>query len=57
MLVSSFSNVCRAVFSIDFLGTMFACGDSGVKVATFFDKLSHYLALAVKVALVTTEAP
>ena len=45
------------VFSIDFLGTIFACDDSGVRVATFFEKLAHFLALALKVGLVTTEAP
>ena len=44
-------------FSIDFLGTMFACGDSGVRIATFFEKMAHFLALAIKVGLVTTEAP
>ena len=36
---------------------MFACGDSGVRVATFFEKLAHFLALALKVGLVTTKAP
>ena len=44
-------------FSIDFLGMMFACGDSGVRVATFFEKLAYFLALAIKVGVVTTEAP
>ena len=33
-------------FSIDFLGTMFACDDSRVRVARFFEKLAHFLALA-----------
>ena len=28
---------------------MFACGDSGVRVATFFEKLAHFLTLAVRV--------
>ena len=36
---------------------MFACGDGRVRVATFFEKLLHILALAVKVGVVTAEAP
>ena len=28
----------QCYFSIDFLGTMFACGDSRVRVATVFEK-------------------
>ena len=36
---------------------MFACGDSGVRVAMFFEKLAHFLALEVKIGVVTTEAP
>ena len=33
LLFSSFCDVCSAV---DFLGAMFACGYSGVRVAAFF---------------------
>ena len=32
-------------------------GDGRVRVATFFEKLAHFLALAVKFGVVTTEAP
>ena len=39
LLVSSFCDLL-----IDFLGTMFACGDSEIRVATFFEKLAHFLA-------------
>ena len=39
-------------FSIDFLGTMFACGDSGVRVATVFEKKAHSSHLLLK-----SEAP
>ena len=31
-----------------YLGAMFAGGDSGVRVATFFEKLSHFLHLLFK---------
>ena len=34
---------------------MFTCGDSGVKVAAFFEKLAHFLAFVVKVGVVTKE--
>ena len=45
MLVSSFSDVTlQCDFPIDFLATIFTCGDSGVRVATFFEKLAHFLA-------------
>ena len=47
----------KCIFSIDFLGTTFAFGDNGVRVATFLEKLAHFLAIAVKVGVVTTEAP
>ena len=33
--------------------SMFACGYSGVRVATFFEKLAHFPALVVKVGVVT----
>ena len=36
---------------------MFACGDNGVRVATLFEKLARCLTLAVKVGVLTTEAP
>ena len=36
---------------------MFACGDSGVWVAPFFEKLAHFLTFVVKVGVVTTKAP
>ena len=29
------------IWSVDFLGAMFACGYSGVRVAAFFEKLAH----------------
>ena len=35
---------------------MFACGYSGVRVAAFFEKLTHFLAFVVKVGVVTAEA-
>ena len=35
---------------------MFGCGDSGVRVAAFFEKLAHFLAFVVKVGVVTAEA-
>ena len=47
----------RCVFLIDFLGTMFACGNSRDSVAAFFEKLARFLALAFKVGVVTTEVP
>ena len=53
--VSSFCEVCSAV-SFDFLGAVFACGYSGVRVAAFFEKLAHFLAFVVKVGVVTAEA-
>ena len=34
---------------------VFACGYSGVRVVTFFEKLAHFLAFAVKVGVVTSE--
>lgn len=37
-----------ALFSIDFLGTMSARGDNGVRVTTFFEKRAHFHALAIK---------
>ena len=36
---------------------MFACGDSGVWVAPFFEKLAHFLTFVVKIGVVTTKAP
>ena len=36
--------------SVDLLG-VFACGYSGVRVATFFEKLAHFLAFIVKVGV------
>mgnify|MGYP006896104225 CR=1 FL=1 len=36
---------------------MSARGDNGVRVATFFEKRAHFHALAIKVAVVTTETP
>ena len=39
-----------------FLGAVFACGYSGVRVAAFFEKLAHFLAFVVKVGVVTAEA-
>ena len=39
-----------------FLGAVFACGYSGVKVAAFFEKLAHFLAFVVKVGVITAEA-
>ena len=35
---------------------MFACGYSGVRVATFFEELAHFLAFVVKVGVFTAEA-
>ena len=40
----------------DFLGAVFACGYSGVGVATYFEKLAHFLALVAKVVVVTADA-
>ena len=34
---------------------MFACGDSGVWVAPFFEKLAHFLTFVVKIGVVTTK--
>ena len=36
---------------------MFVCGDRGVRVATVFERLAHFVALAVKAGLIATEAP
>ena len=36
---------------------MFACGDSGVWVAPFFEKLAYFLTFVVKIGVVTTKAP
>ena len=36
---------------------MFACGDSGVWVALFFEKLAHFLLFVVKIGVVTVKAP
>ena len=44
-------------FSVDFLGAVFACGYSGVRVAASFEKLAHFLAFVAKVGVVTAEAP
>ena len=33
--------------SVDFLGALFACGYSGVRVAAFYEKLAHFLAFVV----------
>ena len=35
---------------------MFACGYGGVRVAAFFEKLTHFLSFVVKVGVVTAEA-
>ena len=51
-----FCEVCRAVSRSFFLGAVFACGYSGVRVAAFFEKLAHFLAFVVKVGVVTAEA-
>ena len=40
--------------SVDFLDAMFACVDSGVRIAAFFEKLAHFLAFVVKVGVVIT---
>ena len=37
-----------------FLGAMFACGYSAVRVAAFVEKLAHFLPFVVR--LITTEA-
>ena len=37
---------CRLLRSVKF-----ACGYSGVRVATFFEKLAHFLAFIVKVGV------
>ena len=42
--------------SVVFLGAVFACGYSGVRVAACFEKLAHFLAFVVKVGVVTAEA-
>ena len=39
-----------------FLGALFACGYSGVRVAALFEKLAHCVAFVVKVGVVTTGA-
>ena len=36
---------------------MFACGDSAVWVAPFFEKLAHFLTFVVKIGVVTAKAP
>ena len=54
--VSSFCEVCSAVSRSIFLGAVFACGYSGVRVAAFFEKLAHFLAFVGKVGVVTAEA-
>ena len=36
---------------------MFACGDSGVWVAPFFENLAHFLTFVVKIGVVTTKKP
>ena len=41
---------------VDFLGAMFACGYSGVRVAAFFEELAHFLAFFIKVGVFTAEA-
>ena len=41
--------------SVDFLGAVFACGYSGVRVAAFFEKMTDFLAFVVKVGVVTAE--
>ena len=43
-------------FSVNFLGAMFACGYSRVRVATFYEKLAHFLAFVVKVGVVAKGA-
>ena len=52
LLVPSLCDVCSAVSrSVDFLGTMFACGYSVVRVATF-SKSSHSNTVDLLVAVV-----
>ena len=41
--VSSFCDVCSAVSRL-ILAAMLACGYSGVRVASFFEKLGHFFA-------------
>ena len=36
---------------------MFACGNSGVRVATVFEKRVHFCAFVIKGGIVTTEVP
>ena len=41
--------------SVDFLGAVFACGYSGVRVTEFLEKLAHFLTFVVKVGVVNAE--
>ena len=54
--VSSFCEVCSAVSRSISWARCFAFGYSGVRVAAFFEKLTHFLAFLVKVGVVTAEA-
>ena len=40
-------------FSMDFWSTMFACGDSGVRVAHCIENLAHFLEFGDKIGVVT----
>ena len=52
--ILSVSSFCE--LSVDFLGAVFACGYSAVRVAAFFEKLAHFVAFVVKVGVITAEA-
>ena len=54
--VLSVSSFCEVCLSVVFLGAVFACGYSGVRVAAFFEKLAHFLAFVIKFGVVTAEA-
>ena len=49
--------LCSVKFVVRSLGRFLglACGYSGVKVVTIFEKLAHFLAFVVKVGVVTAE--
>ena len=40
--------------SVNFLGAMFACCYSRVRVTPFFEKLAHFVAFVAKVSVVVT---
>ena len=54
--ILSVSSFCEVCLSVVFLGAVFACGYSGIRVAAFFKKLAHFLAFVVKVGVVTAQA-